>query len=664
MPKKTIHEKLKQMSPSIGKENIDPDEIKQALPDVNDWIEKITRWETVFKSAPIGIAIAGPTGNFIEVNNYFHQMLGYTNTEIKKLTFMDITHPLDRALTDQMANEVRLGACDFYQTEKRYIKNDGMDVWSSMRATVIRDKSGNIKYWIGLMQDISERKRAEEELHRYRYIVSTSDDLMSLIDKDYVYQAVNDAYLCATLQKREDIIGQSVIELMGEALFYSTIKDNLDKCLAGEKINYESWFDFAGWGCKYMDVTYLPLIDERQKVAGIVICSKDITEKKKLEDQLFKSQKMEALGTLAGGIAHDFNNLLMGIQGRNSLMLADLDDSHPLFDHLKGIEAYVKSASNLTMQLLGFARSGKYEVLPTDLSELVDKSTKMFGRTKKELKIFKKFSHDLWSAEVDRGQIEQVLLNLYVNSWQAMPGGGELHIQTENVTIDENYVKPFRVKPGKYVKISVTDTSIGMDADTRQKIFDPFFTTKEMGRGTGLGLASAFGIIKNHDGFINVYSEKGKGTTFNIYLPASDKKQVKDISVAKNIIKGDETVLLVDDEDIIIEVGKKLLKKLGYTVLVARGGKEAIDFYHANKDEIDLVILDMIMPDKDGGDTYDRLKQINPGIRVLLSSGYSINGHAAEILSRGCNGFIQKPFNLIQLSEKIREVLDSKISEN
>ena len=275
MPKKSINEKFKGILPAIEKEKIPPGRIKQVSPDVNDWIEKITRWETVFKSAPIGIAIASPSGEFIEVNNHFHQMLGYTNTEIKKLTFMDITHPLDRGLTGQLANEVRQGARDFYETEKRYIKKDGMDVWSSMRATVVRDKHGNIKYWIGLMQDISKRKRAEEELHKYRYIVSTSEDLMSLIDKDYVYQAVNDAYLDATLQKRENIIGQTVIELLGKATFYKTIKDHLDKCLAGEKINYQSWFNFRGWGRKYMDVTYLPLIDEKQQVAGIVVSGHD-----------------------------------------------------------------------------------------------------------------------------------------------------------------------------------------------------------------------------------------------------------------------------------------------------------------------------------------------------------------------------------------------------
>jgi two-component system cell cycle sensor histidine kinase/response regulator CckA len=232
---------------------------------------------------------------------------------------------------------------------------------------------------------------------------------------------------------------------------------------------------------------------------------------------------MEAIGTLAGGIAHDFNNLLMAIQGRTSIMLMDKDSSHPDFGHLKGIEGYIGSAADLTKQLLGFARGGKYEVKPTDLNELIKKETRMFGRTKKEITIHEKYEDNLWPVEVDRGQIQQVLLNLYVNAWQAMPSGGELYIRTQNVTLDENYLKPHQFEPGRYVQISITDTGIGMDKATRERIFDPFFTTKEIGRGTGLGLASAYGILKNHGGFINVYSEKGHGSTFNIYLPASEK---------------------------------------------------------------------------------------------------------------------------------------------
>jgi two-component system cell cycle sensor histidine kinase/response regulator CckA len=385
---------------------------------------------------------------------------------------------------------------------------------------------------------------------------------------------------------------------------------------------------------------------------------RDITPQKKLEAQLQQMQRMEALGTLGGGVAHDFNNLLMGIQGRTSLMLMDKDSSHPDFEHLKGIEDYVKSAANLTKQLLGFARGGKYEVKPTDINELVKKSSNMFGRTKKEIKIHGKYQKDVWTIESDQGQIEQVLMNLYVNAWQAMPGGGELYLQTENVSLDEDYIKLFGIEPGRYVKISVTDTGVGMDEATRQRIFEPFFTTKEMGRGTGLGLASVYGIIKNHGGFINVYSEKGEGAAFNIYLPASESEvRGRRPEVSEDVRHGDETVLLVDDEDMIIDVGEQLLQKLGYEVLIARSGKEAIEIYEKDKDKIDIVILDMIMPDMSGGDTFDSLKETNPEIKVLLSTGYSIDGQATEILNRGCNGFIQKPFNMKQLSGKLREIL-------
>ena len=231
-------------------------------------------------------------------------------------------------------------------------------------------------------------------------------------------------------------------------------------------------------------------------------------------------------------------------------------------------------------------------------------------------------------------------------------------METENVILDEHYVKPFSIEPGRYVKISVTDTGVGMDKATREKIFEPFFTTKEMGRGTGLGLASVYGIIKNHGGFINVYSEKGHGTTFNICLPASEKEVIEGKESVGGTLRGSETVLFVDDEDMIIEVAKEVLEQLGYKVLIARSGKEAIKIYDKDKERIDMVLLDMIMPDMSGGKTYDFLKEINPKVKVLLSSGYSINGQATEIMDRGCNGFIQKPFKMKELSQKLREVLD------
>ena len=379
-----------------------------------------------------------------------------------------------------------------------------------------------------------------------------------------------------------------------------------------------------------------------------------------MQKKLTESEKFRALGQMASGLAHDFNNLLMGIQGNASLMLLDIDSSHPHYERLKNIEESVQNGAGVTKQLLGFTMGEKQEIKPVDLNEIVEKTTTMFGRTKKEIEIHKKYQKDIRTVEVDQGQIEQVLLNLYVNAWQAMPGGGELYLQTENVTLDEEYVKPLDVRPGNYVKISATDTGVGMDEATQQRIFETFFTTKNMGIGTGLGFASAYGIIKNHGGIVNVESKKGEGTTFTMYLPASEKEVIEEKRLPEEVLRGKETILLVDDEGMIIDVGEEMLKALGYAVLVAKSGKEALELYRKNRDNIAMIILDMIMPDIGGGETYDRMKEMNPDIKVLLSSGYSIDGQAEEILQRGCNGFIQKPFNMKQLSRRIREILDKK----
>lgn len=381
-------------------------------------------------------------------------------------------------------------------------------------------------------------------------------------------------------------------------------------------------------------------------------------EKHKLENQLQQASKMESIGTLAGGIAHDFNNILMGIQGNASLMLLKIESDHPNYEKIKNIEKYVQNGTELTKQLLGFARRGKYLIKATDLNEIIEKSSSLFARTKKEIRVHTELSEDLWTAEVDRGQIEQVLLNLYVNAWQAMSTGGDLYLQTENIILDLSYLKPYKVEPGRYVKISVSDTGVGIDKETQERIFEPFFTTKEMGRGTGLGLASVYGIIKSHGGYINVYSEKEKGTVFTIYLPASEKVAPKEIeSGPAAIIKGSGTILLIDDEKMILDVGIELLEELGYTVKSAMSGPEAIDVFKEERGKIDLIIMDMIMPGMGGGETFDRLKEIDPDIKVLLSSGYSINGQATKILRRGCDGFIQKPFNMNQLAEKVQRIL-------
>jgi two-component system, cell cycle sensor histidine kinase and response regulator CckA len=404
-------------------------------------------------------------------------------------------------------------------------------------------------------------------------------------------------------------------------------------------------------------ITAVAVKDENGEVQYYDGVIEDVTERKQLEFQFQQAQKLEAVGTLAGGIAHDFNNLLMVIQGNVSLMLLDLDASHPHFENIENIEKQLKRGSDLTNKLLGYARKGKYNVQLTDLNQIIKETTETFGRTKKEITIHLELAEDLLPIESDRVQIEQVLLNLFINAADAMPRGGDLTLKTRNITHTNIQGALYDIKAGKYVQLTVTDTGIGMNKKVQARIFEPFFTTKETGKGTGLGLASVYGIIKGHGGYIDVESAPNMGTTFSICLPSSDKQLAIIKKQSKQVENGSGTILLVDDEVLVLEVGAKLLQKLGYTVVEARNGKNAIELFKANCEAIDLVILDMIMPEIGGGEVFDQIKEINSGVKVLLSSGYSIDGQAAEILQRGCNDFIQKPFGLKDLSNKIKGIM-------
>ncbi len=598
-------------------------------------------------------------GRYLQVNEAFCQMSGYSREEALGRTPFDLNlfaSPGDRDLFIKILKEER----EVNGFEVQYRKKDATTVATLLSARPL--EYGNDECLVAAVTDITEFKRAQDALReseeKYRLLVENASDSIFIIqDQQIKFPNAKAIELGQHLgvdlgqipyinyihpEDRQMVIEMHSKRLKGEKV-PGTYSFRLIK-RDGEELWAELNAVLIAWEGKPATLNFL----------------RDVTLQKQLEAQTQQIRRLEALGTLAGGIAHDFNNLLMGIQGRTSLMMMNSDFSRVHYEDLKGIEDIVKSGVDLTKQLLGFGRKGKYEAKPTDLSKLVRTSSQMFGRTKKEIKIHAKYQKDIWAAEVDSGQIEQMLLNLYVNAWQAMPGGGELYLQTENVTLDESYTKPYEAKPGRYVKISVTDTGVGMDEATKERIFEPFFTTKEMGRGMGLGLASAYGIIKNHEGILNVYSERGEGTTFNICLPACEKKIIDEKKPLEGTIRGSEAVLLVDDEDIIVDIGKKNLEKLGYKVITARNGKEAVELYQKNQGNIDVVVLDMIMPEMGGGETYDKLKEINPDVKVILSSGYSIEGQASEILKRGCDGFIQKPFRMKQLSGKINEVLEKE----
>ena len=514
-------------------------------------------------------------------------------------------------------------------------------------------------------------KALQESEEKYRTIVEGVEEGYFEIDLDRNLTFFNDP-LCKILgYSRNDLSGKNTRTFTSPATIRKMDQIYAQVQKTGEPIRVTDYDAIGKTGESIaLELTASLLLNSSGAPIGFRGVLRDVTERKeaeaenrKLEIQVQQAQKMESIGTLAGGIAHDFSNILMGIQGNASLMALKTDPGHPGYEKLKNIETYVENGTELTRQLLGFARRGKYHAIATDMNDVIDKSATMFGRTKKEIRIQMDLVPDIWAVEVDRGQIEQALLNLYVNAWQAMPQGGDLYLITEKVILDADFInnKPYKVEAGDYIKITVTDTGIGIDKETQERIFEPFFTTKEMGRGTGLGLASVYGVIKSHGGYINVYSETDQGTTFTIYLPASRKEIQKEIEKpAPAVAMGTGTILLIDDEEMIIGVGQELLQELGYDVLSARSGPEAIELYQQNAAKVDLVIMDMIMPGMGGGETFDRLKKINPDIKVLLSSGYSINGQASKILERGCDGFIQKPFNLIQLSDKIQGIIVKK----
>lgn len=620
------------------------------------------RYRKLFEGARDGIFLSdAETGVIVDCNQEAARLVGREKAELigQHQTILHPPHRIAGAFSETYKKH--LTDSEGMILEEEVVTSSGAIKIVAVKASLI--KIGGKKYMQGMFRDITELKRAEEKLREseknHREILDAMGDWIHAVDRELKVVLFNAAFrrINRELGLSAEVIGRTPMEIF--PFLPEKIADEYRWVFDNQKVLVTQETTRIGDREFITESRKIPLVEDG-RVVRVISVIRDMTAQKRFEVQFYQAQKMESIGTLAGGVAHDFNNLLMGIQGRNALMLMNIDSSHPHFPHLKEIESIVWRAAELTRQLLGFARGGKYEVKPVNLNEIIKVQNHLFGRTKKEITIHEKYEKNLWTVEADQGQIEQVMLNLYINAWQAMPGGGDLYIQTENAVLDETYLRPYAVQPGNYVKISVTDTGVGIDEAIQQKIFDPFFTTKEMGRGTGLGLASAYGIIKNHGGIINVYSVKGQGATFNIYLPASEKDAGEERPLSEEVLKGEGTVLLVDDEQLIIDVGKEIIKSLGYEVLTACSGKEAIDVYTRNRDRIDIVLLDLVMPGMSGGDTFARLKEIDPDVRVLLSSGYSINGHASRILNKGCDGFIQKPYNMKDLSHKIHDILHMK----
>jgi len=636
------------------------DEIQLRIQAVDALQESEQQYRSILESAPDSITmIRIDDGRYVQVNECFLQLTGYSREEALGKTPFDLNIFVDSADWDRLVEVLREKG-KINDLDVKLQNRDGKIIDTLLSARILQYRGEDCL--ITVITDITNRKQAERALQESESKYKTLTYNLNVgvyrntIGPEGKFIEANPAIVkMFSYQSRDEFLSVKVSDLYQNSDDRKIFTEKMLKngFVRNEELNLmkKDATPFIG------SVSSVVVKDENGKVKYYDGIIEDVSERKRLEVQLQRAQKMEAIGILAGGVAHDFNNLLMAIQGNVSLMIYDLDSTSPHYQFLRNIETSVGSGAKLTKQLLGYARKGKYRIRPINLNKLIKETIDTFGRTRKEITIHYELSEDLFAILADQGQMEQVLLNFYVNAADAMPAGGELFLKTINVTHQDMKKNSYDPKSGNYVRLTIRDTGTGMDKNTQERIFEPFFTTKEMGRGTGLGLASVFGIIKGHDGYIDVESEIGHGTTFKVYLPASGRQAGKTKESSSPIINGSATILLVDDEDLVLDAGVKILERLGYTVLEAKGGKKAVETYKEHKEKIDMVILDMIMPDMGGGEVYDRMRELNPNVRVLLSSGYSINGQATEILKRGCQDFIQKPFSVKKLSEKIRGLL-------
>jgi two-component system, cell cycle sensor histidine kinase and response regulator CckA len=621
----------------------------------------------------MGLYRTSPDGTILDANPMLAQMLGYPDRE----TFMRIKaenmymDPGDRDVWQSHMKEN--GLLQSYELRMR--KYDGTEVWVESHSRAVKNEHGNVRFYEGSLKDATERRSAQAALKKseesfkalygeskraeevYRSLINSSADAIVIYDLGGNVRYISPMFTNVFGWDDEELSGKQ-IPFLPDPEKESTEAMIRDVVEFGKPCQGFETRRFTKDGrIIEVSISASRYDDHEGKPAGMLVILRDISEKKRLEAHLQHAGRMEAIGTLAGGIAHDFNNLLMVIQGSISLMLQGLEPAHPNYENFKNIETQVRRGANLTGQLLGYARKGRYEVRPLNLNDIIKENMDTFRRTRKDIIIHYELAPDLFPIEVDSYQIEQVLMNLYINAFDAMVNGGDLFLITRNVLSEEMVGKIYEPKPGNYVMLTVIDTGVGMDKKTKDRIFEPFFTTKDMDKGTGLGLSSVYGIVKGHGGYINVDSEPGQGAAFSIYFPASEKAIVKLQDEPKKALKGKGTILLVDDEELVLDVGARMLEALGYTPIKAQSSHKAIEIYRELNAGIDLIILDMIMPDISGSQAFDLFRKINPDAAILLSSGYSIDGKATEILNRGCSGFIQKPFSIEEISEKIKKII-------
>jgi len=628
------------------------------------------RFRSLIHSAQDGIVSTDRSGRIFLINPAAENIFGYTAAEIKNMSFEQLLkHDENSDFKKELDCFIETGEC--LATGKSFellgLYKSGDRIPLEVSLSVSGEKDG--KVLTGMIRDISRRRQMLDQIasgkREWEETFDTINDAITIHDKDFNIIRANRA--------AEEMLGLSLPNIIKQKCFlsYHGTDSPPVKCPSCQTAQtgiestneiYEPHLD------KYLEIKALPRFGKDKSLVGVVHVVRDISDRKKAEEkhdkmqtQLIQMQKMETVGRLAGGVAHDFNNILSAIIGYSELVLNELSPDTEIYEDVEIIKMSGEKASVLTGQLLAFSRKQILKMQPVDLNVAIEGMVKMFERLIGEnINLKLNFISDIKSITADLGQIEQIVLNLVVNASDAMPNGGNIIIETNEEMLEKEYVDDHPgARLGRHVALTISDTGTGMSEDVKQQIFEPFFTTKERGKGTGLGLSTVYGIVKQHESQIYVYSELGKGTTFKIFFPVSDVNTRDESEKIETVIpQGKETILLAEDDQTISRMIKSYLEPFGYKLLLAENGEEAMKLSRLHEGKIHLLLTDVIMPKMDGQELANNIQQDRPDIKVIFMSGYTDDVIAHHgVLEQGVN-FIQKPITPSKLAQVLNDVFD------
>ncbi|HUU30032.1 MAG TPA: PAS domain S-box protein [archaeon] len=617
------------------------------------------KYKTLVENIPQKIFLKDSASVYVSCNQNYALDLKIKAEEIAGKTDFDF-HPKELAEKYRADDKRVIETNKTEEIEEKYIQN-GIEFWVQTIKVPVKDEKGKPVGIMGIFWDITARKKAEEARVLLETAIGQSAEMIVITDSAGTIEYVNPAFEKITGYTQAEALGQTPRLLKSgqqDAAFYQELWETIKngQVWKGHFVNRKKD------GTLYHEkATISPVFDAQGKIVNYAAAKRDITQELDMENQLRHAQKMESLGLLAGGVAHDFNNILTTIMGYSSMIKRVEEIPEKYRKRIEEVEKASQRGAEITRQLLTFSRKQPPKFETVNLNDIVSQSLRFLKRTLgANIMIESSLSESLGLVKADNTQIQQILMNLALNSRDAMPEGGKIRIETSNIEIDKKYLNShLYAKPGPHVLLSFTDTGAGMDKATISRIFEPFFTTKPVGQGTGLGLSIIYGIVKNHYGFINVYSEVGKGTIFKVYFPRTEEKEKAKAGAEPAVKGGKETVLVVDDEEMIVNLVSGILEDYGYKCLTARDGLEGLNIYREKGENIDLVLLDIVMPRMSGPELFREIIRINPRARIVMSSGFSVQNEK-DLLAAGVKAFVPKPYQEKVLARTIREVLDKE----